>query len=265
VAPEGTSEKVDGFAEEAKTAADDLADASAALDDAAVKINTATDDIVKKDPEGVMKPEVATIKTQTVRVTDEADNIAQLSLGLYRAREELGVATQQVRQLEVAVESRDEAIDYHKAEVAAREEALAELEEKHKKALQRMLMYAIMAGLVCIAASAMLVVNGNGKAMGIGIGGAVLSITALAVSFFMANLALIGAIGVEQRRDKKAQFELVKTVEKIKSSFDEEGKEVLFGDLVGDGEVGSLQSEATKKIVRENRERLANEIRPTIR
>lgn len=275
-APEGTVDMVKALRDDAGKTSKALHDSSTRLHRSAKDIDKAAVDISKKDRDGKVESEVTTIRTEAGKVVTEAEYIMKLSLILGEARAELHQTKEQVSQLEKVVKNRDTIISGKDSIIEKKEAQMQELEEKHKKALQRMLMYAIMAGLAMVAVSAMLVVNGNGKAIGVGVAGAVLSLSALAVSFFMANLALIGAIGAvvivgfvgykiwEQKRDKQAQYELVRTTELIKKDLDTEDKVNLFGDVVGDGEVGALQSDATKAIVRANRARLAEEVKPAI-
>lgn len=275
-APEGTTDFLDALRDGAGETSKSLSKSSNRLHRSAKDIDKAAVSIGKKDKDGHVKGEVTTIRSEAVKVVTEADHIMEISLALSEARAELQQANNQVKQLEKVVENRDEIISVKDDVITTKEKQMAELEEKHKKALQRMLMYAIMAGIAMVAVSAMMVVNGNGRAVGIGVAGAVLALTSLGISFFMAHLALIAAVGAvimlafvgykiyEQKRDKAAQYELVRTTELIKQELDDTDKAALFGGTVGDGEVGSLQSDATKAIVRANRARLAKEIRPII-
>jgi len=139
----------------------------------------------------------------------------------------------------------------------------------------------VIAGVVSLALAGWMFVQGNSKAIGLGAFGAVLIVGSLAVSFFMKGMGAIGFVVIvivfvmiawkaycdwkerqKRKKNERANKELVKTVEHLKGGIDSEKKESLFGGRVDDGEVGRLQSEETKELIREHRKVLKQEFDP---
>ena len=150
-----------------------------------------------------------------------------------------------------------------------------------RSGLELLTTYLALLGVVCCAICSVLLFNGKGG-IDLGVFGITLIVGSTAASWiydhgWIAGVAVLVAIGVGvwylidvRRMEKeakelvatkeKANEELVATTEKIKKYLPPDAKVREFGDMVGDGEVGSLQSETTKKIVRDYRKRLQQRV-----
>lgn len=238
-------------------------------------------DIKKKDPKGELKAEVGEIEKGLEKTVE---NLQKLKA----AGEELTKAERQILQLSALIDKvqqdartfeaesarKDELLKNSAAELGKRDKKIAELESEAAEAMQAKLVYLVIIGVVCLALAAWMFVQGNAKAIAMGAAAVVLIIGALAVSFFMKGMALVGFIVVAvvfvllafkmymEFRERRARKELVKTVEHIKDNIDDTTKTKLFGDRVTDGEVGGLQSEETKNLVRKERKALKEEFDP---
>jgi hypothetical protein len=264
-----TGEKISAAKESTTKAAKDIDDVNQNLGEINNAITSNVKSIETKDEKGVMKPEVKGITKEVQKSEVQRGELTKVSTSLRDTQGSLAAAESEIEQMKGIIES-------ERAVIAKLEEDNAELEKKLGSALQRMLMYLVLAGVVMVAICGMLIVNGNAKAIGLGVAGIVLVVASLAISFFMTHLAIIGlcagAIAIlligykiyEHHTHKKAIRETVKTTEKIKQHLHPEDRNREFGDMVGDGEVGAMQSDSTKKIVREERARLATEAAPTM-
>jgi len=229
-----------------------------------------TNTITTKDTADVFKHEVVGINEEVGKIEENRTVLKGVSTKLLKTSENLNTVQIEVKEVKTALDGANAKIDAQKVEIK-------KLNDSLNSAVRRLMMYVLLAGVVMIAVCVMLIVNGNGKAVGLGVAGLTLVVTSLSVSFFMTHLAIIGVVaGVitigligykiyEQYCDKRARFEAVKTAEHLKHEYlDEEQRKKEFGGLVGDGHVGTLQSSKTKALIREDRAKLAKEINPTV-
>jgi hypothetical protein len=251
------------------------------LDKIRSKIADSTNKIDQKDEAGEMDPEVSAIGQELTKVDQESAKLDQVASNLRDSQASLKVEASKAKTLENGIEVRDQAIldrDETISEMeTAHAEEVAKLNEELNTSARGKLMYAVLFGLAIFAISVMMMINGNGKALGFGIGGLVLSITALTFSYFLVHIQIIGGIGIvilvgfvgykiyEQIQDKRAHFEQTKVVEHIKEEYlTPEQRKAAFGGLIGDGTVGTLQSPATKVRVRDDRRKINEEVAPII-
>ena len=290
--PSVSIEAVKKPVEKAKTSVKNAADL---LDKSVDGIKEANRDIEggvkgirRKDPGGKLEPEVGEIEkglAKTIEhlrklesagdeLTEAERQILQLSALLLKAQED-------ARSFEAQSTQRDKLLQNSAGDLEKLEKQISELKNENAEALRNKLYYLIIAGVLGLAIAAWMFIQGNVRAIAMGGAAVVLIIGALAVSFFMKGMGLVGFIVIavvfvliawqaycEYKRRKeeaskdRANKELVKTVEHIKDNIDDTVKVKLFGGHVDDGEVGLLQSEETKKLIREKRKALKEEFDP---
>lgn len=267
--------------EDIKNAAENIGKSVDGIKNANRDISGAAKDIKKKDPKGELKGEVGEIEKG---VSDIVEHLK----GLQAAGEQLTSAESRILELSALIMKAESDAKTYEAESAQKDELIkgsaekmaklekenAQLKSDKAEAIQAKLIYLVIAGVLALAMSAWMFVQGNTRAIAMGAAAVVLIIGALAVSFFMKGMALVGFIVVAvvfvllafkmymELREKRAKKELVKTVEHIKDNIDEPTKKKLFGDRVTDGEVGNIQSEETKELIRKERKVLKEEFDP---
>jgi len=247
-------------------AAEDISTVTKDLGGVAKSITTTTVAIEKKDDKRKMVKEVNQLRREVPRIEKSRDELTGVTASLIHTQAELSNAQTRLEELQQIIASDRRIIEEQKGEIANRDENIRELEAEVGKATKRMLTWAILAGVVCIAVCAMLVFNGKGG-IGLGVFGVFLIVGSTAASFILSHawiggLAIMFAVGVvgykiwELCRSKRGNKELVATAEKLKKHLEPSERVEEFGDLVGDGQIGMIQSEGTKAIVREERAKL---------
>jgi len=290
--PSQSLEAVKAPAEKAKTgiktAADLIVKSVDGIKDANRDISGGVKGIKDKDAGGAMAPEISEI-TQAVlntiehlkglesagtELTEAERNILELSALLSKAQGDALTFEKQSAQ-------KDELIKGHAEKMSELEKQITELKNENAEALRSKLYYLIIAGVLGLAVAAWMFIQGNPRAIAMGAAAVVLIVGALAVSFFFKGFAIVGFVVIapvfalifwkgycdfqdkkQKAKEERANKELVKTVEHIKDNIDDETKVRLFGGRVDDGEVGILQSEETKELVRSNRAVLKKEFDP---
>lgn len=264
-----------------KTASEGINKSVDGIKDANRDIAGGVKDIKKKDAKGEFKGEVGEIEKGLAKTVEHLKGLENAGKKLTEAESQilqvsalLAKAEGDARTFEAQSAEKDELLKNSASEIKKRDEKIAKLESDAAEAVQAKLIYLVIAGVVALAMSAWMFVQGNAKAIAMGAAAVVLIISALAVSFFMKGMAIVGFVVVAvvfvllafkmylEFREKRARKELVKTVEHVKDNIDEPTKKKLFGDRVTDGEVGDLQSEDTKALVREERKVLKGEFDP---
>jgi len=251
--------------------ADEVRGVSADLGEIAQSIGVATDSIEKKDDRRAMVPEVKQLRAEVPKIEGERKELDAVSSRLTATSQALQEARERVALLQEARDQDAATIEGLNAEISDRDGKIEELESEASKQSKKLLTLASLVGVVCIAVCAMLMFNGKGG-IGLGIFGIALIIASTAASWVMSH-AWIGGVGVlfavglvifkivELHRSKKANGELVATTEKLKKYLPEEDRKREFGDMVGNGEVGSIQSPTTQEIVAREREKLRGRVR----
>ena len=138
---------------------------------------------------------------------------------------------------------------------------LAKAKEEKAKALFGKLVYLIIASVILGALCLVSAFRGDRKAIWGAITAGVVIITSLAISFYMTQFALVGFIAIvgglalvgynayKSHIDKKANKELVHTVEMTKDKLTPQDKLEIFGDASLIGKSFMIQSNSTEKIV----------------
>ena len=260
---------------------DDVENASSAvgtvsddLGSIASSIGIATNSIEKKDPQRVMAPEVRTLRTEVPRIENSRNELQGVRSSLAATATALEGARSSIENLEALREQDARSLEDSAEQLEEARQEAVDYQSVANKTNRRLLTLTSMFGAVCIAICAMLMFNGKGG-IGLGVFGIFLIISATAASFIMSHAWISGiaafiAIGLivykalELYKAKRGNRELVATTEKIKKYLPSDAKAVEFGDLVGDGQVGAMQSESTKEIVAQERSRMAGRVRPTI-
>lgn len=144
-------------------------------------------------------------------------------------------------------------------------EDLAKEKEEKQKALFGKLIYLIIASVVLGALCLVSAFRGETKAIWGAVVAAVVIITSLAISFYMTQFALIGFIAIvggmalliyntyKAHCDKKANKELVHTVEVVKEQLSQDSQRNVFGHQSSLGQAHHIQSDSTVKIVQQLR------------
>lgn len=143
---------------------------------------------------------------------------------------------------------------------------LAKAKEEKAKALFGKLVYLIIASVVLGALCLVSAFRGDKKAIWGAVTAAVVIITSLAISFYMTEFALVGFIAIvgglalvgynayKNHCDKKANKELVHTVEVAKDKLTAKEKKDVFGEGAAQGQAHQIQSASTVKIVQQLRQ-----------
>ena len=154
---------------------------------------------------------------------------------------------------------------------------LAKAKEEKSKALFGKLVYLIIASVVLGALCLVSAFRGDKKAIWGAITAAVVIITSLAISFYMTEFALVGFIAIvgglalvgydayKSHIDKKANKELVHTVEMTKDKLTLKDKREIFGDASLIGKSYMIQSNSTEKIVQKLRKEKKVDWEPIIK
>jgi hypothetical protein len=235
---------------------------------------TASVTIIKTEAqtlEDTIPAEVAPSTTPHLRkITSEADSIA--------------INADRVDQVSKALTAMKEQLEESQVSISAQEKMILKLTEERDKAieqrdsaLQKSLMYLVLLGVVLIGLSGVLIYNGNGKAVSIGVGGFLLIVISLAISFFIKYLAIIGIVfsGViflviayelykKQKAHSKAFNEVVHTSEIVKQKLSDADRVQIFGDKVAPGAVEMIQSPETKEMVQASRKKQNAAWSPTV-
>jgi len=254
---------VEDAAEEVGSVSDDLGEISE-------EIATATESIDDKDERKVMQPEVKVLRQQVPRIETERQELYDVTSSLTATSIALQDARDAVKQMKSARAQDWKHIKILQKEAERKDARIAELESEAGKASKRLMTLTALLGVVCCAVCGVLIFKGvNGVWLGVlGMG---LIIGSTAASWIMSHawisgVAVLIAIGlivwqiVQHSRSKRANGELVASTEKIKKYLSDAEREAEFGDLVGDGAVGMIQSPTTKDIVARERARLRGRV-----
>ena len=255
-------------------AAKEVVGVSADLGEIAKSISITTDSIEDKDERRQMEPEVAVLREEVPRIENERLELYAVSDSLTQTSMALSVARSRIQELQEARQDDERRIERLQTQITDKDAEIVAMESEADKKSRRLLTLTAMLGVICCAVCAMLMFNGKGG-IGLGVFGIALIVGSTAASWIMAHAWICGVavlIGVglvvwkivELCKANRANRELVATTEKIKKYLPDEAKRTEFGDMVGDGEVGSIQSETTKAIVAKHRQRLGGRVAPAI-
>ncbi len=140
-------------------------------------------------------------------------------------------------------------------------EDLAKEKEEKRRALFSKLIYLIIASVVLGALCLVSAFRGETKAIWGAVVAAIIIITSLAISFYMTQFALVGFVAIvggmallayntyKAHCDKKANKELVHTVEVAKEHLSQEEQKNVFGNQSSLGQAHHIQSPSTVEIV----------------
>jgi hypothetical protein len=163
--------------------------------------------------------------------------------------------------------------------IKTKDKKIKDLQSSMSDAAKEKMWWAIFAGIGLIGLASILVVNGNSKAIALGIGGIVVVIIAIAVACFLKIFAIIGLAFVvvaliaagfkfkeinHQKTYENGFRELVHVIEVIKDLLTDEERIRIFGDRMHPGSIDSIETPKTKSLVLITREEERGKWEPTI-
>lgn len=144
-------------------------------------------------------------------------------------------------------------------------EELAKEKDAKQKALFAKMVYLIIAGIICGAICLVIAVRGEPKAIWGAVGAGIVIIASLSISFYMTQFALVGFVAIvgslallgwdawKSRNERKANKELIHTVEVVKEELMPTSKKKIFGGDASLGQANMIQSKSTHKLVQQER------------
>ena len=236
---------------------------------------------IKKDAKIIIDKVPPEIKPQ---IKPEVDNIDKLASEIIFLQEDM--KNQSLKMDEVNNDLRAALVNINtitsqKTELLKRNKQLtkdlAKAKEEKAKALFGKLVYLIIASVVLGALCLVSAFRGDKKAIWGAVTAAVIIVTSLAISFYMTEFALVGFIAIvgglalvgynayKSHIDKKANKELVHTVEMTKDKLTLKDKREIFGDASLIGKSYMIQSNSTEKIVQKLRKEKKVDWEPIIK
>lgn len=240
-----------------------------------------TINIKRKDSAGNMKPEVVGIESEMAKQEDVKKQLDSVVDDLNAHKGALIVDIQKIKDLEDNLKVKDEQYKKDKIEF---EKTNSELKKQLEVSNSKYMRTLIMLSVISMAISGMMFFHKPSKeSLSIGVGGAVLLVTSLAVQHYSEKFALFGfgaiiiAIGIiiwkiieqakimkEKDETENSFKEVVETVELAKEKIPEPEKQILFGTRNSDGLSATIQSKTTKQKVLEARKEINDKNKPTM-
>lgn len=236
---------------------------------------------IKKDAKLLIDKIPADIKPD---IKPEVDNIDRNASAIISLQKEMKLQTVQMDELNNNLRAalvNINTITQQKTELLKRNqqlmEDLAKEKEEKQKALFGKLIYLIIASVVLGALCLVSAFRGETKAIWGAVVAAVVIITSLAISFYMTQFALVGFIAIvgglallvyntyKSHCDKKANKELVHTVEVVKEQLTQEAQQNVFGHHASLGQAHQIQSPTTVKMVQRLRRERQQDWEPIVK
>jgi hypothetical protein len=242
-------------------------------------IDESADETIK-EADGIKKVAAnisSKVPNESKEIDSRADNIKTLQNQIKKSSQDLKVSNQNLANAEKRVAALEAQNTEKGDEITKLREELAKEKEAKKAALFSKLVYVIILSIILGAICIVVAIRGETKAFwGAAVCGAVIVIS-LGISFYSTQIAIAGAIAVvaglvlvvwqaySEYTSRKANDELVETVEVAKEHMKTEEKIKLFGEGTRPGEAHMIQSPTTRKLVNKTREKKKPFWEPTIR
>jgi hypothetical protein len=261
-----------------KKASPDIENHIETVNKSTTSIDQSADETIK-EADGIKKVAAnisKTVPNESKEIDSRADNIKELQNSIKKASQDLKVSNQNLANAQQRVAALEAQNTEKGDEITKLREELAKEKEAKKAALFSKLVYVIILSIILGAICIVVAIRGETKAFwGAAVCGAVIVIS-LGISFYSTQLAIVGAIAVvaglvlvvwqaySEYTNRKANDELVETVEVAKQTMSHEEKLKVFGDRVTTGQAHVIQSPTTKAIVNKTREKKKKFWEPTI-
>lgn len=255
-----------------------LTETSKSVGDSANKVESSAKDI--KDEANKIKSKAPAVKSEVNKIHKDADDILDETTNLKIASASLDQTVRQLATAKQQLESLENKIKAMKLEMAVKDEKIKKMDAEIAASVQTKMWWVIMIGIGLIAAAAIMLYNGNTKAIGLGIAGILVIIIAVGLAVYLKTFAIIGlafvvmaliAAGVKYREIQTHAIyergfrELVHVIEVIKDLLDEETRLRIFGDRMHPGDIEKIQTEETKRLVLRTRQEEKAKWEPTIK
>lgn len=221
----------------------------------------------------------ASIGKEVGKIHSNADIIIDESTKLKIISGKLDSAVAQLDETKKQLEKLQNQMTMMQGEIKTKDKKIKDLQSSMSDAAKDKMWWAIFAGIGLIGLAAILVVNGNPKAIALGIGGIVVIVIAIAVACFLKTFAIIGlafvvvaliAAGFKFKEIKHQKIyengfrELVHVIEVIKDLLTDKERIRIFGDRMHPGSIESIETAETKALVLKTREEERGKWEPTI-